>query len=189
MGGATDRRGGRPRRWARTTDPRPRQDLRRRVRPPRREPRSDAAPNRASVSMAERFRRTMGGHCTSGDRRPRDRAQRAPPASDPPRVRCVLQRGSPPHGAWGRRADATRCRAAIDGSCRRDAEARRPPSSLQQGRGANAISATTGTCTCRRRRSIRPSPCSTRPSPGQRSGQRSRQHADSSLKKPRTAWS
>jgi hypothetical protein len=49
---------------ARTTDPRPRQDLRRRVRPPRR------APNRAALSLAERMRGEMGGHRTSGDRRP-----------------------------------------------------------------------------------------------------------------------
>jgi hypothetical protein len=77
----------------------------------------------APRSMAERVRRTMGGHCASGDRRPRDRARRAPAASDPPRVRCVL--------------------AAIDGSCRRDAEARRAPSSPQEGRGVNAISAST----------------------------------------------
>jgi hypothetical protein len=60
-----------------------------------------------------------------------------------PPQRRVLQHGPPPHVARGRRADATRCRAAIDGSCRRDAEARRAPSSLQEGRSVNAISATT----------------------------------------------
>jgi putative transposase len=88
-----------------TTGPRPRQDLRSGVRPPHREPWSDAAPNRASVPMAERVCRTMGGHRASGDRRLLDRARRAPPAPDPPSVRCLLQRGPPPYVARRRRAE------------------------------------------------------------------------------------
>ena len=100
-------------------------------------------PNRGSVPLAERVRGAMGECCASGDRRPRDRARRAPPSSDSPRVRCILQRGSPPHVAQRRRANTTRSRAALEGPRRRDAKARWTSSSLPEGRRVNGFCATT----------------------------------------------
>jgi hypothetical protein len=45
--------------------------------------------------IRDTFGREWVGHRASGDRRLRDRARRAPPASDPPRVRCVYKADRP----------------------------------------------------------------------------------------------
>lgn len=91
-----------PRRWARTTDLRLRQDLGaafdRRVENLGLTQLRIAPRSPWQNGFAERWvgtvRREIG--------RPRDRTRRAPSASDPPRVRRVLQCRPPPHVAWRR---------------------------------------------------------------------------------------